>query len=216
MITLRNVMPEAFGSGEHRQRIAASQIWGRDKVEFLPGKTYLVEAASGTGKTSLCSFLIGDRTDYTGTIDYGQGPVGTLGIDALCAMRRHTVAYLPQELNLFPSLSAIDNVSAKALLTGTRCRPGEIEEMLARVGITQVTVPVGRLSVGQQQRVALVRALCQPFSLLLLDEPVSHLDEASNRAVARLIDDCRPDDATVIVTSVGQRLLTSYDYVLTL
>ncbi len=68
-------------------------------------------------------------------------------------------------------------------------------------------MPAGQLSVGQQQRVAIVRALCQPFNFLLLDEPVSHLDERNNAAVARIIEtEARENHAAVIATSVGNKI----------
>lgn len=63
------------------------------------------------------------------------------------------------------------------------------------------------LSIGQQQRVAVVRALCQPFDFMLLDEPVSHLDERNNRAVADLVDEeAKACGAAVVATSVGYSL----------
>ena len=69
-----------------------------------------------------------------------------------------------------------------------------------------------KLSVGQQQRVALIRSLCQPFDFLLLDEPVSHLDEANNRLAASIIlSEARRREAAVIATSVGNPLLIEAD-----
>ncbi len=72
--------------------------------------------------------------------------------------------------------------------------------------------PAGRLSVGQQQRVAIIRALCQPFDFLLIDEPVSHLDARNNRTVAQLIEEeAAACSASVIATSVGNKI-TLADY----
>ena len=65
-----------------------------------------------------------------------------------------------------------------------------------------------RLSVGQQQRVALVRAICQPFDFIILDEPVSHLDRRNNLIVADLIAEAaQSNNAAIITTSVGNPLL---------
>ena len=64
-----------------------------------------------------------------------------------------------------------------------------------------------KLSIGQQQRVAIIRTLCQPCDFILLDEPVSHLDDENNRTVARLvIDEAQRQGAGVIATSVGNHL----------
>ena len=68
--------------------------------------------------------------------------------------------------------------------------------------------PVGRMSIGQQQRVAIIRSLCQPFDFIILDEPVSHLDPDNNRIAARMIQrEAERQGAGIITTSVGNRLL---------
>ena len=81
--------------------------------------------------------------------------------------------------------------------------------MLDTVGIGHLADrPARKLSIGQQQRVALVRTLCQPFSILLLDEPVSHLDSEANLSISSLVDrEAAEKNATVIVTSVGNDLM---------
>ena len=67
--------------------------------------------------------------------------------------------------------------------------------------------PAALLSIGQQQRVAMIRALCQPFEFLLLDEPVSHLDDRNNETVASLVDEeAQRQGAAIITTSVGNHL----------
>ena len=92
----------------------------------------------------------------------------------------------------------------------------EIMALLERLGIADKRDSlVGRLSIGQQQRVALIRTLCQPYDFLFLDEPVSHLDEANNRIVADIVEEeAARQSAGVISTSVGNHLLlTSPEYV---
>ncbi len=81
--------------------------------------------------------------------------------------------------------------------------------MLDRLGIADKAYePAGRLSIGQQQRVAAIRAVCQPFDFLLLDEPVSHLDARHNREVGALFDEeARAHGAGIITTTVGHNLL---------
>lgn len=71
------------------------------------------------------------------------------------------------------------------------------------------------MSIGQQQRVAIIRCICQPFSFLLIDEPVSHLDSRNNEIAARIItDEARRQDAAIIATSVGNRIGISVDTLL--
>ena len=82
-----------------------------------------------------------------------------------------------QELRLFTELTAWENIQLKNSLTGYKSKK-EIKVWFEMFGIADKwDTPVGKMSFGQQQRVALVRALCQPFDFIFLDEPISHLDE---------------------------------------
>ena len=85
----------------------------------------------------------------------------------------------------------------------------EIKNLLAEFDLLhKYDIAAGLLSIGQQQRVAIVRALCQPFDFLLLDEPVSHLDRENNLIAARMImEAAHSRDAAIISTSVGNPLL---------
>jgi putative ABC transport system ATP-binding protein len=91
-------------------------------------------------------------------------------------------------------------------------------EMLSAVGIeAKANAPAGCLSIGQQQRVAIVRALCQPFDFLILDEPVSHLDGSNNDIVSALIlEHARQQGAGIIATSVGYAINLPADRILKL
>lgn len=122
-------------------------------------------------------------------------------------MRCRQIAYLPQEMRLFPELTAMENVLLKNRLTGYRTEP-EIRAMFDRLGIgDRADRPAGKLSIGQQQRVAIIRALCRPCDFFLLDEPVSHLDESNNRIVAEMItEETARTGVSVIATSVGYNI----------
>jgi len=70
----------------------------------------------------------------------------------------------------------------------------------------------GRLSFGQQQRVAFIRSLCQPFDFILLDEPISHLDDENGAIIGRLlIEEAEKQGAGIIVTSIGKHINIKYD-----
>lgn len=201
-IRLHNVIPDVFSNED----IGYSQIWLSD-FSFERGRHYMVEAASGSGKSSLCSFIYHNRNDYRGSIYYNDTEARSLNSAAVCDLRCSHIALLPQELRLFGELTAIDNVRLKNRLTGFMSDK-KIEEMFERLGIAdRINQPAARLSIGQMQRVALIRALCQPFDFILLDEPVSHLDEANNKIAGQLIYDmARAQGASIIITSVGNRL----------
>ncbi len=202
-ITLDSLLPRVFA----REELPYSQVW-RSQVAFRRGGRYLVESASGGGKSSLAAFIMGSRNDYEGTLKIDGRDSRTLSIADWQEIRRAHIAYLPQELALFPELSAIDNIMLKAEISGD-VDLARIDKWLDRLGIAdRREYPAGRLSIGQQQRVALIRSLCQPFDFILLDEPVSHLDEANNRIAARIVEEEADRQGAAIITfSVGNPLL---------
>ena len=208
ILRLEGVVPEVFASDTTH---VGGDVWLTDLV-LERGRTYRVEAASGRGKSSLCAYLYGLRADYRGHIYIGGRDAATLTVADWCALRRRHLAYVPQGLDLFADLSALDNVLIKNRLTGFRTEAG-IRADFDRLGLGGLADrPAGRLSVGQQQRVAIIRALCQPFDFILLDEPVSHLDEANNRLCAALVAECAAaQGAAVVATSVGNPLAVTGD-----
>ena len=211
-ITLSDVLPRVFAD---RSDIR-SQVWRTDQ-RLESGKKYLIMAESGGGKSSLCAYIYGYRTDYEGTIRFDNRSIGELSIAEWCNVRRNDIAYLPQELRLFPELTALENVELKNRLSRHKTSE-QIAEMFDRLGIAdKLNSPVGKLSIGQQQRVAIIRTLCQPCSFFLLDEPVSHLDAANNSIVARMVtEEAERLGAGIIATSVGNNLDINAEEVLRL
>lgn len=206
-ITLDRTLPRVFVN----ERIPASAVWLAETT-FERGRTYLVEATSGGGKSSMCAYIYGARTDYEGRILFDSDDTSSFSMDRWLELRRRSLAYLPQELSLFGELSAIENIRLKNRLTG-HATERQIEEWMERLGIaSRRDHPAGRMSIGQQQRVAIIRSICQPFDFILLDEPVSHLDAENNRIAAALIgEEARRQGAGIISTSVGNHLMLDYD-----
>lgn len=206
-IRLDDVLPRVFAGAEKDAPVCNSQVWLHN-LAFERGRAYMIEAESGTGKSSLCSFIYGNRRDYSGTISFNDKDIATFSIADWCEVRRRHLALLPQEMRLFADLTAMGNIEIKNRLTG-KCTKPEIMAMLAALEIDhKAGSPASRLSIGQQQRVAIVRTLCQPFDFLILDEPVSHLDARCNRLVAKLVaEHAQACGAAVITTSVGNRLV---------
>lgn len=215
-ITLHQVLPKVFVGMETEERIANSEVWLRD-LNFKRGCRTLVSAESGTGKSSLLSFMFGRRSDYMGDIFMDGENVRKFTVEQWCGIRSTALSLLPQDLCLFPELTARENVEIKNRLTSHRSGKwiDAAFEML-EIG-NRADTAAGKMSVGQQQRVAIIRALCQPFDFLLLDEPVSHLDSRNNSVVAALIEqEANGCGAGVIVTSVGNHLDLDYKEVIKL
>lgn len=206
-IELINMLPAVFAGRED----TGSEVWLRN-VTFERGRNYLITAESGTGKSSLCSYIYGYRNDFSGSLLHDGVDVNSLSVQQWCEARRRHIAYLPQELRLFPELTTMENIQLKNQLTQHKTQ-AQIMEMLEQLGIPEKAHSlVGKLSIGQQQRVAIVRTLCQPADFILLDEPVSHLDETNNRIVAQLVTrEAQQQGASIIATSVGNNVLINID-----
>ena len=205
-IELRHILPDVFVGRDDIH----SEIWQK-LVAFEKGKSYLIEAASGTGKSSLCSFIFGYRKDYQGMISFDQLDIRNFSVDQWVAIRQHSIGMLFQELRLFPELTASENVQLKNKLTGYRTSV-QLKNWFEELGISDKwNQPVGKMSFGQQQRVAFIRMLCQPADFYFLDEPVSHLDDANGNCMAKILtEEVASQGSGVIVTSIGQRLDMDY------
>ena len=211
-IELQQTLPEVFAGRDS----IISDVWHR-QVAFQRGKTYLVEAVSGIGKSSLCSFIYGYRKDYQGIICFDGENVKNFSVSRWVEIRKRSLSMLFQELRLFPELTAWENVQLKNSLTGY-CKRKQIEDWFSRLGISgKWDQQIGKMSFGQQQRVAFVRALCQPFDFIFLDEPVSHLDDGNGKIMAEILhEEAEKQGAGIIVTSIGKHIPLNYDRVLSL
>ena len=206
-ITLNNTLPRVFAGhdGIH------SDVWLQD-IMLERGKRYLISAESGTGKSSMCSYIYGYRQDYSGTIAFDGQDIRSLSIAQWCDIRQRHIAYLAQDMRLFGELTAMENVELKNRITDFKSRD-EILKLFEAMGIPdKVDSLASKLSIGQQQREAIIRTLCQPCDFFMLDEPVSHLDDENNRIVADLItQEAARQGAGVIATSVGNHLKMEVD-----
>lgn len=209
-IRLEHAFPEVFAKRSDLQ----SDVWQQD-VTFERGKLYLVEADSGTGKSSLCSFIYGYRQDYQGIITFDGQNIRNLKTRDWTRLRRNNLSLMWQELRLFPELTAMENVMIKNRLTGFKHRK-QILEWFDALGISdKVDTKVGIMSYGQQQRVALMRALAQPIDFLFVDEPISHLDDGNARQMADvMMEEATRQGAGVVVTSIGKHVDMNYDKIL--
>ena len=214
--TLHQLLPNVFADTGIEK--GSSDVWQVD-LTFQRGQSYLVEASSGRGKTSLCMFLYGLRTDYSGEIAVTttEGATCRLLDMNLDELRQRSLAMMFQDNRLFPELTALENCLLKNRLTN-HLSEQEICSMLIQLGLeAKLDVPCGLLSLGQQQRVAFVRMLCQPADFYLLDEPVSHLDDENIRLMSDMLQQAQSaTGAGVILTSIGRELPYHYDQVLKL
>lgn len=172
------------------------------------GEKYLVKAASGSGKSSFFNFLYGLNNKFTGTIQFDSKDIASYTEPEWTQLRREKISIVFQGLRLFPELTAMENIQLKNQLTNYKTE-AEILAYMKRLDVDELAHKTAEtLSYGQQQRVAIVRALCQPFELLLLDEPFSHIDDVRiGNATTLILEEIAQRNATLVIASLGD----SYD-----
>ena len=192
-LVLRHLKPTYMEEAE----LHPSDIYLSDEVVFAPAKRYLIRAQSGRGKTSLLSFIYGERDSYQGTITYD----GVACPKDLFSYRSNKLSYLFQDLRLFPWLTAKENIQLKNRLTNYFSSQ-QISELLERVGLAhKVDTPLAALSLGQRQRVAIARALIADAPLLLADEPTGQLDSKTTNEVMQIFKEINQRGTTIVIVT---------------
>ena len=206
---MNSVIPQVFSQRTEWN----SDIWNTDAT-FEKGHLYLVEAESGQGKSTFCSYVLGYRHDYSGQVMFDDRLTSDYKVSDWVDIRKRHVSHLFQELRLFPELTAMENVMIKNNLTGFKSKE-QIVEWFDMLGIgDKLDAKIGKMSFGQQQRVAMIRALVQPFDFILADEPISHLDDNNSRIMGEIMmTEAKKQGAGVIVTSIGKHMDLSYEKV---
>lgn len=200
-------MPSPLSSIQHSKE----SIWG-NFIELKAGKHILLNASSGKGKSTFTTTMIGLRNDYTGTITFDGKDIKTFTPDDWTSIRQNKISVIYQDLQLFPDLTVAENLILKNNLTNSFSE-NEIKSMLNKLGIEDKwEQKCGLLSMGQQQRVAIIRGLLQPFEWLIMDEPFSHLDTENTLLCLELIDQrCKELNAGFVLTTLGDSHGYNYD-----
>jgi putative ABC transport system ATP-binding protein len=206
MRILLNQVKPIYMSAEEMKK---SDIYLQNDILFKKGKKYHIHSKSGRGKTSILNFIYGSSNKFEGKIELDN-----------INLQRHELwqtrlSYVYQDLKLFPDLTAFENIKIKNDLTSYNSEE-DINRLLDKVGLThKKNSLVGNLSMGQKQRIACLRALCQPFDFLLMDEPFSHLDKENTLTLFEIINqEIQERQAGLIVTSLGESYMFEFDTVL--
>lgn len=193
-IQLRKVTPDYI----EKEKRNISQIWEQN-ISITKGEHIHIVAPSGSGKTSLIHFIYGLRKDYTGHILYDDTDTKKLSTESFSTFRQNKISIIFQDLRLFEEQTAKENIEIKRILSAYH-QPEKIDEMAKRLDIyPKLNQLVKTCSYGEQQRIAIIRALMQPFDFLLLDEPYSHLDEENRKKAMELIyEECKNRKAAMV------------------
>jgi putative ABC transport system ATP-binding protein len=198
---------------------ADSDILAIDHLVIPSGEAVFLHGPSGCGKSTLLGLLAGVLLAQPGAVtvlghDWALLPAGRRD-----HQRANQVGFIFQQFNLLPYLSVRDNVLLPCRFSALRAqRAGRLdaaaEALLQRVGLAPAlwSVPAGRLSVGQQQRVAAARALVGAPALVIADEPTSALDAALRDSfMDLLLGACRANGSTLVFVSHDERLAGRFD-----
>lgn len=205
-IILDHVMPVPLASIQH----GPDSIWGA-LVTLEPGKHIALNAASGKGKSTFTTVSTGIRNDYSGTITYDGRNIQEFSPKDWAEIRQRKISVVFQDLQLFPKLTVKENLLIKNSLTDVFSEQ-ELKNLLEQLEIeNKWEQSCGLLSMGQQQRVAIVRAMAQPYEWLIMDEPFSHLDTENTKRSMKMIEErTKEQGAGFVLTTLGD--LHDYKY----
>ena len=158
---------------------------------------------SGCGKTTLLHIIAGITRPDSGRIEFDNVETTRLSEEACDRFRAAKLGYVFQTFNLLPGFSAYENVLLGMTFARGRKDPERARQLLDRVGLSKrATHKPGALSVGEQQRVAVARALANKPRLLLADEPTANVDPANQDKIIALIrDTCREEQIALIMVT---------------
>jgi putative ABC transport system ATP-binding protein len=189
-------------------------------LRFAAGRLTVVHGRSGSGKTTLLNLLGGLDRPTSGRVWVDGAEISSLGENDLVGLRREKIGFVFQSFGLVPILSAAENVEVPLRLHNTE--PGErterVAELLNLVGLAgRAKHRPYELSGGEQQRVAIVRALANRPKLLIADEPTGQLDSANARTIMEVIRSLvRSEGVSAIVATHDPLLLDIADTVVEL
>jgi putative ABC transport system ATP-binding protein len=206
---------KSFGNGQRQSVILRGVSLTADR-----GETLFLVGPSGSGKTTLLSILGCILTPDDGRVRVMGEDVGRMRPSQLTAFRRKHLGFIFQSFNLFPTLSALDNIRLTLCMRGLplKAATDQAADLLNRLGIYHRShLRPGKLSTGECQRVAVARALADDPTVLFADEPTASLDAENGQAVMALLRNlARERGVTLVVVTHDSRIYPFADRILTL
>jgi lipoprotein-releasing system ATP-binding protein len=186
-------------------------------LEIQKGKITIIVGASGAGKSTLLHLLGGlDRPD-SGEVYYDENDIFNFSDDKLAKFRNKNVGFVFQFHHLLPEFSALENVMIPQLIGGINLSnaKSKSEELLSTVGLKErLDHKPAELSGGEQQRIAVARALANNPKIIFADEPTGNLDSINSEEIHKLILDLKLNlGVTFVIVTHNQNLVNLADYI---
>lgn len=204
-IKLQNVKPTYMSESE----ISDSDVYLSD-FKIDNNQIYLIKGRSGSGKTSLLNFIFGSSFSFDGEIFYDEENLKN--IKDFSNFRMTKISYVFQDLKLFKNLTAFENIQIKNRLVND-VDEQKIDFWLNELGIfNKKNSKIGQMSLGERQRVAIIRAICQPYEFLMLDEPFSHIDQKKIEIASKLISErTKEQQASLVLATLDDEYYFDFD-----
>jgi putative ABC transport system ATP-binding protein len=181
-------------------------------MDLDAGKFIFLMGPSGSGKTTLLMLMGCLLRPTVGSVHIFEEEVSSLAEGSLPRVRRTRIGYIFQGFNLFPALTALENVEATLNLKGCRGEEGraEAQNLLARVGLSKRMHHLPEdLSGGEKQRVAVARALAGNPPIILADEPTGMLDSRTGRLISEILRDLAHEEGRLVFMVSHDSRITS-------
>lgn len=188
-------------------------------LEVATGEFIAITGPSGSGKSTLLQLVGGLDSPTAGEVILGSTHLEKLRPRELARIRNKAVGFIFQNFNLLPSLTVAENVGLPAVIDGRDARDWQprVRQLLEMVGLSTVQDRYpANLSGGEQQRVAVARAMVMRPQIVLADEPTGNLDSTTGESVVRLIHSCHREGATVMLVTHDLKLASRAQRIVTL
>ncbi len=207
LLVAKNII-KVFGTGAGEVQV----LKGVD-LDLKPGELTLLMGPSGSGKTTLLSILGCILRETSGTLEVAGYKTSGMSAEAMANLRRHHVGFVFQSYNLFPTLTAVENVMLALDVRGRMPAdaPLKATKALESVGLShRINTYPSKLSGGEKQRVAIARALAGSPSVMLADEPTAALDSENGQAVMQLMSDVSKDNSRAVLAVTHDHRILKY------
>lgn len=185
------------------------------RFELQRGEQMVLLGRSGCGKTTLLHVIAGISTPDSGKVSFDGVDIARLSEAARDRFRAAKLGYVFQTFNLLPGFNALENVLLGMTFARGRRDTGRARHLLERVGLADRWdhTPLA-MSVGEQQRVAVARALANRPALLLADEPTANIDPSNQQMIVDLIrDTCREEEISLLMVTHSREVASQFERV---